>query len=94
VTAENQTPKKKTTGQKIYTETRGTGPKIQKNVLADRKELLSVPSQQTTSMQTNTQTRLDIRYPTVGLHQTKQYRNYAMIPEQRISEHCQCTLVY
>jgi hypothetical protein len=25
-------------------ETRGTGPKIQKNVLADRKELFTVPS--------------------------------------------------
>jgi hypothetical protein len=44
---------------------------IQKNALAVRKELLAVPSQQIANLQPNTKTRLDIRYPTVGLHKTK-----------------------
>jgi predicted GIY-YIG superfamily endonuclease len=47
------------------------GLRFKKKVLADRKELLTVHSQQTSSLQPNIKTRLDIRYSTVGLHQTK-----------------------
>ena len=41
-----------------------------KNVLADRKGLRTVHSKQTSSIQANTKTSLDIQYPTLGLHQS------------------------
>jgi hypothetical protein len=37
---------------------------------------------------------LDIRYSTLGVHQTKQHRNYKTIPEQGAKEHVQCSLVH
>jgi hypothetical protein len=37
---------------------------------------------------------LDIRYPTMGFHQTKQYKHYTKIPEQSTQAHGQCTLVH
>jgi len=52
-------------------ETRGTRAQIQKNAPAVGKELLAVPSQQIATLQANTKTLLDIRYPAVGLHKTK-----------------------
>jgi hypothetical protein len=47
------------------------GLRYKKNAPAVRKQLLAVPSQQIATLQPNTKTRLDIRYPTVGLHKTK-----------------------
>ena len=57
---------------KILRQNTATRAQIQKkNALAVRKELLAVPSQQIATLQPNTKTRLDIWYPTVGLHKTK-----------------------
>jgi uncharacterized membrane protein (UPF0127 family) len=70
------------------------GLRYKKKVLADRKELLTIPSQETSSVQTNTKTPLDIWYPNLGLHQTKQYRHYKTISEQITQEHCKCTLLH